>query len=95
MTQGIPRFSIPVLFNMSCSVFAHGVELRPHQVQALRIDPNFCHNLFEPRDWLQTFTCIMTQTIANLTVLAGKLHYVTFGVITRNITRLSKTRISR
>jgi hypothetical protein len=36
----------------------------------------------------------MTQTIANLTVLAGKLHYVTFGVITRNITRLSKTRIS-
>jgi len=30
-----------------------------------------------------------------LTVLAGKLHYVTFGVITRNITRLSKPRISR
>ena len=51
-------------------------------------------NWFEPRAWLQTFTCIMTQTIANLTVLAGKLHYVTFGVITRNITRLSKTRIS-
>ena len=36
----------------------------------------------------------MTQIIANLRVLAGKLHYVTFGVITRNITRLSKTHIS-
>jgi hypothetical protein len=33
----------------------------------------------------------MTQRIANLGVLAGKLHYETFGVITRNITRLSKT----
>ena len=36
----------------------------------------------------------MSALNANLTVLAGKLHYVTFGVITRNITRLSKTRIS-
>jgi hypothetical protein len=36
----------------------------------------------------------MTALNANLTVLAGKLHYVTFGVIARNITRLSKTRIS-
>ena len=36
----------------------------------------------------------MTALNVNLTVLAGKLHYVTFGVITRNITRLSKTRIS-
>ena len=32
--------------------------------------------------------------IPNLTVLAGKLHNVTFGVITRNITRLIKTPIS-
>ena len=30
----------------------------------------------------------MTALNANLTVLAGKLHNVTFGVITRNITRL-------
>jgi len=30
----------------------------------------------------------MSSSSANLTVLAGKLHYVTFGVITRNITRL-------
>ena len=37
----------------------------------------------------------MTALNANLTDLAGKLHYVTFGVITRNITRLSKTHISR
>jgi len=37
----------------------------------------------------------MTALSANLRVLAGKLHYVTFGVITRNITRLSKTTISR
>ena len=36
----------------------------------------------------------MTALNANLRVFAGKLHYVTFGVITRNITRLIKTRIS-
>ena len=36
----------------------------------------------------------MTRTIANLSVLAGKLHYVTFRVITRNITRLSKIHVS-
>ena len=36
----------------------------------------------------------MTALNANLTVLAGKLHYVTFGVITRNITRWSKIYIS-
>jgi len=37
----------------------------------------------------------MKRLSANLRVLGGKLHYVTFGVITRNITRLSKSRISR
>jgi hypothetical protein len=42
---------------------------------------------FSPRE--------VTLLSANLTVLAGKLHYVTFGVITRNITRLLKTLISR
>ena len=63
-------------------------------IRAPFMESNFGPNLFEPQAWPQTFTCIMTQTIANLTVLAGKLHYVTFGVIARNITRLSKTRIS-
>ena len=36
----------------------------------------------------------MTALNVNLRVLAGKLHNVTFGVITRNITRLIKTPIS-
>jgi hypothetical protein len=64
------------------------------RVRAPKVDPNFCYHPFEPRAWPRIFTCIMKQTIANLRVLAGKLHYVTFRVITRNITRLSKTRIS-
>ena len=41
-----------------------------------------------------TFTRKMTALNANLRVLAGKLHNVTFGVNTRNITRLIKTPIS-
>ena len=40
------------------------------------------------------FTCIMKPLSANLGVLAGKLHYETFEVITRNITRSSKKHIS-
>jgi hypothetical protein len=55
----------------------------------------FRNKLFDPQAKGLTFTCKMTALNVNLTVLAGKLHYVTFGVITRNITRLSKTRISR
>ncbi len=50
---------------------------------------------FEPRVWPRTFTRIITQKIVNLSVLAEKLHYVTFGVITRTITRLSKIHVSR
>ncbi len=64
------------------------------QVRAPRVDPNFGPNWFEPQAWLQIFTCKMTALNANLAVLAGKLHNVTFGVITRNITRLIKTPIS-
>ena len=64
-------------------------------IRAPFMESNFGLFVFEPQAWPRIFTCIMTLTIANLTVLAGKLHYVTFGVITRNITRLSKTPISR
>ena len=59
------------------------------------MESNFGLFKFEPQAKLQTFTCKMSLLNVNLTVLAGKLHYVTFGVFTRNITRLSKTRISR
>ena len=38
--------------------------------------------------------CKMITLNVNLTDLAGKLHNVTFGVITRNITRLLKMLIS-
>ena len=64
-------------------------------VRARHLESNFCIFQFEPQAERLIFSCIMTQVIANLSVLAEKLHYVTFGVITRNITRLSKTRISR
>ena len=63
-------------------------------VRARHLESNFCIFQFEPQAKRPIFSCIMTQTIANLRVLAEKLHYVTFGVITRNITRLSKTHIS-
>ena len=65
-----------------------------HQVRAPRVDPNFGPNWFEPQAKRLTFTCKMTALNANLTVLAGKLHNVTFGVITRNITRLLKMLVS-
>ena len=62
--------------------------------RAPRVDPNFGPNWFEPQAKRLTFACKMTALSANLTVLSAKLHYVTFGVITRNITRLIKTPIS-
>jgi hypothetical protein len=48
---------------------------------------NFSKNRFEPQAKRLTFSCIMTATNANLTVLAGKLHYVTFGVIRHRLAR--------
>ena len=65
------------------------------QVRLPNVDPNFRPNWFEPQVWLQILACKVTRLSAKLTVLSGKLHYVTFGVITRNITRLIKTPISR
>ncbi len=56
---------------------------------------NFFENKREPQAKRLTFGCKMTRLNANLDVLAGKLHNVTFGVIARNITRLIKTPISR
>ena len=41
ITRGIPRFSIPVLFNMSSSVSAHDVELLLQQVRAPSQPSNF------------------------------------------------------
>ena len=43
--------------------------------------------LTESRWCRRSFARKVTSLSANLTVLAGKLHNVTFGVITRNITR--------
>ena len=87
----------------------HGVELWPSSIRARAresnfwdfkvqcplMESNFRLNGFEPQAKRLTFACKMTALSANLLVLAGKLHYVTFGVITRNITRLIKTPISR
>ena len=64
-------------------------------VRARHLESNFCRFQFEPQAKRLIFSCIMTQIIANLRVLAGKLHNVTFGVITRNIARLLKMIISR
>ena len=63
-------------------------------VRARHLESNFCRFQFEPQAKRLIFSCIMTLRIANLRVLAWKLHYVTFGVITRNITRLSKIHAS-
>jgi hypothetical protein len=41
ITRGIPRFSIPVLLNMSSSVSERGVELSLQQVLAPRLASNF------------------------------------------------------
>ncbi len=65
------------------------------KIRAPFTESNFPNNWFEPQAWRLTFTRKMTALNVNLGVLAGKLHYVTFRVITRNITRLIKTPISR
>ena len=59
------------------------------------MESNLGFFLFEPQAKGLTFTCKMTALNVNLTVLAGKLHYVTFGVITRNITRLLFSLVTR
>jgi len=41
ITRGVTRFLIPMLFNMSSSVSAHGVELTLQQVRAPRQASNF------------------------------------------------------
>ena len=47
----------------------------------------FSLHMIGPQAKCLTFACKVTTLNVNLRVLAGKLHNVTFGVITRNITR--------
>ena len=47
----------------------------------------FSLHMIGPQAKRLTFACKVTTLNVNLRVLAGKLHNVTFGVITRNITR--------
>ena len=65
-----------------------------YQVHCPVMESNFGLFVFEPQAQRLNFTCNMTALNVNLGVLAGKLHNVTFGVITRNITLLIKTRTS-